>query len=163
MNAVDSLAVVGRLASIGHDYPELAQKINGLISDVFCGKDTTPTKPAPDVLVNGHTHNRLGRAYSIGQAEAVNGRVSQATLFSHESPDPIADHPHTDKEWMTVKEASSAIGLGTGAISGWCRGGLINAERVRGQGQGGTQWRIERQEVDRYLRHGHLSPCSCRN
>lgn len=61
-----------------------------------------------------------------------------------------------DKEWYTVTEAAEAMGRAPYTVREWCRLGRLHASKaLSGRGIDG-EWRIGRDELQRWRREGLL-------
>jgi excisionase family DNA binding protein len=62
----------------------------------------------------------------------------------------------TEQEWYTPKELADVLGKKEHTVREWCRLGRVNAKKLKGGRGNEGEWRVSREEVDRYHREGLL-------
>ena len=60
----------------------------------------------------------------------------------------------TVKEWYTTTEIGNILGRAEYTVREWCRMGRIRAQKLRGGRGNEGEWRISREELERYHRDG---------
>lgn len=87
----------------------------------------------------------------IGLLMAVDARLNRIERQLSELQRSIAN-AKPSKEWLTTAEFAAEVGRAEFTVRGWSSRGRLKA----GKTENGREWRIHRDELDRYRRQGLL-------